>query len=97
MEHIRLASRLSASGKLVKTRDKGDKVLILQRKSNSRGCFIEVSMTPRIGMRHLIIPEDKDSWGWENLVHVLQSELMNEEYPAKIKPFVQRPLDFLDM
>lgn len=95
VEHIRLAGRLPAQDKLVKIKDEGDRVIVLQWTSNSRGRFIEVSVTPRNGRgRHIIILEDNNSRGWENMARVLHSDFMEEDRPKNRKPFVHHPLEF---
>lgn len=55
-EHLCLAGRLLEQDQLVKTRDEGDKVIVLQRKKNNRGRFVILSVTPREGRgKHIII------------------------------------------
>lgn len=49
LENLKLAARLPAVDKLARTHDKGDKVLVVQRRENTWGRFVEVVAHPRSG------------------------------------------------
>jgi len=53
-ENLRLAARFPETDKLVRTKDEGDKVLVIHRKSNMRGRFVEISANPKSGCGHLL-------------------------------------------
>lgn len=61
---LREARHLSEREKLVKTKNKGDRVIVFHRKRNDRGRFIVLSVTPRSSRgRHIIILDDFKDFG----------------------------------
>lgn len=81
-EHLHLAGCLPELDRMVKTRDGGDKVLVLQRKKNNRGRYIEISVTPRDGRgRHIIVLEDKTEWRWNGLARTLLADFVIDADP----------------
>lgn len=63
-ENLQLAARLSERDKLICTKDEGDKVLIIHRKSNPRGRFVDITLNPRSGHgQRVIIPKEENGLG----------------------------------
>lgn len=84
IELFQEARRLPVDHKLVKTRDKGDRVLVFQRKRSDRGGYVIISVTPRTSRgRHVIIPEDRNALGWENFAYILQRDFL----PRNVKAY----------
>lgn len=46
-ENLKLAARLPEVDRLIRTKDEGEKLVVIQRKSNNKGRFVEISVNPR--------------------------------------------------
>lgn len=85
----------SGNGSAGETKDEGDGVLVLQCKQNNRGRFMEILATPREGRgRYILVPEDRNASGWENLAWTLQSEFLEDKSLKIQQAFKQNPQDF---
>lgn len=94
-EILKLTARLPKIDCLTRTRDEGDKVIVLQCKGNARGRFVEISVNPRTGWgRCIIVPEEIKGFGWENLGYVLQTHSMEDAKRRIIHTFHPKGNDF---
>lgn len=70
-------------------RDVGDNVLVIHRRHNHQGHYLELSSNPRRGRgSRILIPEESNGLGWMNLADVLERHFSSSKERQSNQLFV---------